>query len=190
MEEKTNRSWQDLMQELFEKLGMHDCGFGVQPESSRSSIENPWPHETSSTEPVPVIPDALHGDNPAALWPAVGIHCNMSSYGDFLQFHLDGYYGRPTPLLQRNGFEMLHTSWPGLQRRYTYGGWFHNLTSVNGSEYYTPESNTLNYAWGWLLVEQDEAFMSMTNVGGDQGFNASSAALYFSSGYTVAPVDT
>lgn len=189
MEIRTTRSWEELMQELFQELGMTGCGFGVQPESSRSSVENPWPHTTSSEGPVPELPDALHGDNPAAVWPALGVHCTMESFGNFLQYHLDGYYGRPTSLLARDDFEMLQSTWPGLISSYTHGGWRYDAMSVNGTEFYISGSNTMNYAQAWLLVEHDEAFMSMTNIGEEVGRNASLAALYWVGGYTVPPVD-
>ncbi|KAF2725187.1 beta-lactamase/transpeptidase-like protein [Polychaeton citri CBS 116435] len=190
LEAKTGRSWESLMQDFFTLLDMDGCGFGVQPESSRSAVDNPWPHEASASGPVPQLPDAVHGDNPSALWPAVGVHCSMSSYASFLQLHLDGYNGRPTPFLKKESFQMLHTPWPGLAQGYTYGGWTYDPTFANGTEYYVSGTNTFNYARGWLLVERDEAFMSMTNEGGEDGSDASLAALYYFAGYNVAPSNT
>jgi CubicO group peptidase (beta-lactamase class C family) len=190
LERKTNRTWEDLASELFSSAQMDGCGFGVQPESSRSAVDNPWPHAASSSGPVPQIPDALHGDIPPALWPAVGIHCTISSFARFLQIQLDGYYGRPTPILSRSAFDVLQSPWPGLARDRTYGGWAYDATSVNGTQLYISGTNTMNYAWAWLLVEQDEAFLSFTNVGGKSGRSASAAALYSFAGYSDLPHDT
>jgi len=74
-----------------------------------------------------------------------------------------------------------------LARGHTYGGWGYDGTSVNGTELYMSGTNSMNHAWAWLLVEQDEAFLSLTNVGGDAGQTASLAALYSTAGYVDLP---
>lgn len=188
LERKTNRTWEDLTSELFSSMQMDGCGFGVQPESSRSAVENPWPHTASSSGPVPQIPDGLHGDNPSALWPALGVHCTLPSFARYLQIHLDGYHGRPTPILSRRSFDVLQSTWPVvLGHSPTYGGWSYDAVSANGTELYISGTNTMNYAWGWLLLEQDEAFLSFTNVGSEVGRSASAAALYSLAGYSDPP---
>jgi hypothetical protein len=47
----------------------------------------------------------------------------------------------------------------------------------------------MNYAWGWLLVERNDAFLSFTNVGGEAGRSVSVAALYSFAGYSDLPYD-
>lgn len=178
LERKTNRTWENLASEFYSSARMDGCGFGVQPESSRSAADNPSPRTTSSSGPILQIPDALHGDNPTALWPAVGIHCTTSSFARFLQIRLDGYYGRPTPILSRDALDVLQLTWPTLALDRTDGGWAYDATSVNGTQLYISGTNTMNFAWAWLLVEQVQAFLSFTNVGGKSGRSASAAALY------------
>jgi CubicO group peptidase (beta-lactamase class C family) len=79
LERQTNRTWEELASELFSLAQMDGCSFGVQPESSRSAVENRWLHPASSSGPVPQLPDTLHGDNPSSLWPALGIRCTIPS---------------------------------------------------------------------------------------------------------------
>jgi len=191
LEKITGRAWDSLMQEFFDVMEMTGCGFGVQPSSSVDSVENPWPHKGSSGGLVPVLPTYTSGGEPPMIWPAIGLHCTLLSYSIFPRFFLDGYHAPATIFLsEKRSFDMLLSAWSGRsQHPYTFGGWQHDQTSANGSEYYAAGSNTMNYARAWLLVEQDEAFMSMTNVGGGMGRNAASDALYWIAGYTVNPVE-
>jgi CubicO group peptidase (beta-lactamase class C family) len=128
LERQTNRTWENLASESFFLAQMDGCGFGVQPESSRSAVDNPWPHIASSSGPIPQLPDTLHGDNPSALWPALGTHCTIPSFARFLQIHLDGFHGRPTPILSHSSFAVLQSTWPMLARGHTYGGWGYHGT--------------------------------------------------------------
>lgn len=190
LEEATGDSWEDLMQRLFDELAMPGCGFGVQPQSSRSAVENPWPHEAPRTEnadPAPVVFDALDSDNPAALWPANGVHCTMSSYAAFLQFHLDGYWGRTTPLLSSESFTQLR-SYP-TNPDYTYAALYYHVSPSNGTGIFMSGTHAHNSARAWLLLEQDEAFMAFTNVGRAAGRNATWAALFGAAGYSTPPED-
>jgi hypothetical protein len=68
-------------------------------------------------------------DNPPAIAPAGTVHCDMESYMKFVQAHMDGENGRPTPLgIRQDTFKILHTPYPPSSPNdvlYTYGSWFY-----------------------------------------------------------------
>ncbi|PGH33517.1 hypothetical protein GX50_03674 [[Emmonsia] crescens] len=171
-------SWEEItMEQLFKPLGMK-CGFGTPPESSVISIDNPWGHivNSSSDPPIPIGGPLTRRDNPPALNPAGRVHCDIDSYGKFIQLHLDGFHGRPTPLkIRPETFKKLHTPYPLLPSdtlAYTYGGWGYLDGSTspwsNGPILSHAGSNTLNYVEAILaphLGEKGEALITFMNVG-------------------------
>jgi D-alanyl-D-alanine carboxypeptidase len=66
-------NWEDsIRSRLFGPLGMLNCGFGPNPESNNTSIDNPWPHVRGPDgAPAPVEGvDWAQKDNAPALNPA------------------------------------------------------------------------------------------------------------------------
>lgn len=157
---------------LFKPLGMSSAGFGPVPESSNTSIDNPWPHTMELSSPVPKSTALLYRDNPPAIAPAGGAYCTLSDYAKFLRLHLDGAYGRinaTSPFnLSAAGFQHLHTAYPDNPRgdSYTYGGWGRvNITaSPNNYLLVHDGSNGMYYARAEIHVRLDTAYMAMTNV--------------------------
>ena len=176
-------SWEESMEKhLFEPLGM-DCGFGTPPESSETSIDNPWGHlvDSLSDPPIPADGPLIQRDNPRALGPAATVHCDMKSYSMFTNTHLQGHLGHSTALsISSETFKYLHTPYPPTPdspQAYTPGAWFY----VDGSE--TPwtkgpflnhaGSNTMHYAETDIVFGLRETRMSFTNVGNSlEGGNA------------------
>ncbi|PGH07934.1 hypothetical protein AJ79_06142 [Helicocarpus griseus UAMH5409] len=171
-------SWEEIIAEqLFKPLDMK-CGFGSPPESSITSVDNPWGHLVNSPSdvPTPVGGPLIRRDNPPTLGPAGTVHCDIESYTKFLQLHLDGFNGRPTPLkISSETFKKLHTPYPSSpsdNQPYTYGGWGYLDGSTspwsNGPVLSHAGSNVLNYAEVILaprLGDKGEALMAFMNVG-------------------------
>lgn len=180
LEEKMHSSWESLITDyLFNPVGMTDCGFGPGPESTNTSVENPWPHNfVNGTVPVPST--WIYADNPEALGPAGTVHCSLESWGKFLQMHLDGHAGRPTRLLTQASYLKLHTV--GIQPdNYTYGGWFglnQSWAGTKGPQVQHEGSNTLNDAFAWLDLEGNKALLAVSNIYGPGGQNGTAAAIF------------
>lgn len=181
LERVTGMPWETLMQtRVYSPLSMN-CGFGVTPESSNVSVENPWPHIPSAQGPVPVTVEIGHQDNPPALGPAGSIHCPPAGYANFLQLHLDGENGRARKLnLSTPSFKHLHTPYPGPgPYPYAYGGWVcGNISDTDdGLTLSHTGTNDANYARVELVPRTDTAYMALTNVGGDDAGKALAAAI-------------
>lgn len=181
LERLTSTAWEKLMQaRIFSPLKMN-CGFGITPESSNVSVENPWPHIPSAQGPVPFTVEMGHQDNPPALGPAGTVHCPPADYASFLQLHLDGENGSAKTLnLSTQSFKHLHTPYPGPgSYQYAYGGWVcGNISATDDGLVLLHEgSNLKNYALVTLVPRTNTAYMALTNVGGDDASNASNAAI-------------
>lgn len=181
LERLTSTPWETLMQNrIFSPLRMN-CGFGITPESSNVSVENPWPHVPSAQGPVPFTVEMGPQDNPEALGPAGTVHCPPADYANFLQLHLDGENGSAKTLnLSTQSFKHLHTPYPGPgPYQYAYGGWIcGNISATDdGLVLVHDGSNLKNYASVMLIPRTNTAYMALTNVGGDSASNATIAAI-------------
>lgn len=158
---------------LFKPLGMSSAGFGPVPESSNTSVDNPWPHLMEISFPTPLdSADPIHRDNSPALAPAGGAYCTLSDYGKFLQLQLDGVHGRINATSPFNlsiaGFRHLRTiysNWDN-ENSYTYGGWSRRNLTARPDDYQLAHegSNFLNFARAEIYMRPDTAYMAMTNV--------------------------
>lgn len=181
LERLTSTPWETLMQtRIFSPLKMN-CGFGITPESSNVSVENPWPHIPSAQGPVPFTVEMGHQDNPPALGPAGTVHCPAGDYAIFLQLHLDGENGCAKTLnLSTQSFKHLHTPYPGPgPYQYAYGGWACGNISDrdDGLVLFHEGSNLKNDALVMLFPRTNTAYMALTNVGGYNASNATTAAI-------------
>ncbi|KAK2763268.1 hypothetical protein FQN54_009904 [Arachnomyces sp. PD_36] len=115
-------TFEDIMTtRLFEPLGM-ECGFGSPPESSETSVDNPWGHDFPTGTSIPLGGQLIRRVPPPAF-AATQIHCDLESHAKFTQFHLDSFNGRPTPLnLSPETIEKFFTLHSN-QSNTTYGGW-------------------------------------------------------------------
>jgi len=160
-------AWEDLItSELWSPLEMNGCGFGNAPESSDTSVDNPWPHRPGNPEPTPLPPSNPSTENPPTLGPAGTVHCTMESYAKFLKLHADGVRGVGTDLLSASAFSILHTPLGG--QSYTPGGWeLEDREPFGGRYLWHTSSNTLNYALAIIPLDNSEgpATAALTNVG-------------------------
>lgn len=157
LERLTGTSWENTIQkELFRPLHMR-CGFG--PAGGHVREDGRW-------KPV-------NEDNPPALGPAGTVHCDLDSWAEFAQLHLDGDAGRPTPVLHPASFRKLHAAYPGQE--YTYGGWIRVLrpwAGKSGVALNHVGSNTMNTADIWLAPERNLALLATTNAAGPEASSA------------------
>lgn len=166
---------------LFKPLGMSSAGFGPVPESSNTSIDNPWPHTMGVPFPIP-FPDSIaliYRDNSPAIAPAGNAYCSLSDYAKFLRLHLDGVHGRinaTSPFnLSTAAFQHLHTAYRDNDtgNSYTYSGWVRRNITDSPDDYVLGHSgsNTMYFAEGEIDVMPDTAYMAMTNVASDDPEN-------------------
>lgn len=173
MEQLTGQTWESLMtSRLFEPLGMVGCGFGVQ---ATDAVEAPWPHLDESP-PTPVL-----ADNPPGLGPAGTVFCPLQAWGRFLDLHVTGWRGEPTPILQPASFDVLHSG-PMLGAPLPEGdyaqGWSLTTRAWAGGPVLTHSgSNTWNYAVVWLAPSLDRFIVAVANRGGDAGAQGTDMAL-------------
>ena len=197
----TNSSAEEMLQRrVFSPLGITTAGFGPSPEQSDTSVDNPWPHTASSSGPEPLsqVPNKDR-DNAPALNTAGRCHMTPGDYNRFLQLHLAGADGRSSAntttnplILDAASFAKLHepfpdddTSSPGYG--YTYGGWIRRNYTAQGTPFTLAHdgSNTLNYAHVVVDTGADEAFMALTNVGGDEALTGTGEAVEEMRGGTI-----
>jgi D-alanyl-D-alanine carboxypeptidase len=179
---------------VFDPLGITTAGFGPVPETSDTSVDNPWPHMPSPSGSVPYsqVPNSER-DNPPALNTAGRVHMAPSDYDRFLQLHLAGAstgsgLATSNPLnLTSSSFAKLYEPYPESNISapgygYTYGGWLQrNYTQAQpGAPVFTlfhDGSNTLNFAVALLDTKLDEAYMALTNVEGTGALTATDEAV-------------
>ncbi|EFR04493.1 beta-lactamase [Nannizzia gypsea CBS 118893] len=189
---KNGASWEQIItSELFNPLGMK-CGFGTPPQSSETSIDNPWGHffYNSSSNPEPLGGPLVRRDNPPAIGPAGTVHCDIKSYMSFPKLHIDGFNGRRTKLgISKKTFKMLHTPYPSTDGvQYTPGGWIYANGSTtpwtNGPTLGHEGSNRSNYALVFLVPKRGptgEIITGFANTGNyilEEGTAPAAEAMY------------
>jgi len=160
-------AWEDLITSaLWSPLGMDGCGFGNAPESSDTSVDNPWPHRPGNLEPTPLSPSSPSTENPPTFGPAGTVHCTMDSYAKFLKLHGDGVRGVESDILPASAFTILHKPLDG--QSYTPGGWrLRDREPLGGRYLWHTSTNTLNYALAIIPLDNSKApaTAALTNVG-------------------------
>ncbi len=165
---------------LWTPLGMSTAGWGPNPESSLTSVDNPWPHTGNGTlgagglpSPVPDATPIVRRDNPPCYHTAGAAHMSLADYGRWLRLHFDPAVQAKLNISQAV-VTKLHEMAPGPGPSvYTYGGWS-RLLSSSGSGYTLSHdgSNTLNYATAMIDVALKRAAVAVTNVGGEPSTDA------------------
>lgn len=162
LEKLGHDTWEALISDrLFSPLDMSSCGFGV------NGANEPWGHQI-----VNGILKVMNLDNMSTFGPAGTVRCSMNDWGKFLQMHLKGFNGE-SGLLSVASFQKLHTLYPASGSVYTYGGWMRVERAWAGGPALTHAgSNTYNYSNVWIAPRKKAVLMSVTNVGGDDAFQA------------------
>jgi CubicO group peptidase (beta-lactamase class C family) len=161
-ERAADAPWEDLMRRhLFKPLGMTKAGFGAM--GSPGKIEEPWQHKVFEGKETPLEPGPRI-DNPPAIGPAGTVHCSIRGWAAFVEAHLDGARGRPTPLAVTD-WKRLHT--PPFGGDYALGWGTAERSWASGTALTHAGSNGMNYAVVWLAPKADFAVVVATNTGAD-----------------------
>jgi CubicO group peptidase (beta-lactamase class C family) len=173
----TGSSWEELITaRLFRPLGMNSCGFGAAGDAGLPHPDQPWGHELTDTDSLNPVPPGPHADNPLSLGPAGSVHCSLADWAKFGKLHLDGFQGKPTPILRAASFAKLHDPYPG--QYYTYGGWNRVDRGWAGGPALTHSgSNTLNYAVIWVAPKLELCLLSTANAGHEKATAATDGAV-------------
>lgn len=157
LERAGGASWEDLMRrEVFEPLGMRSAGFG--PPGSKDVVDQPRGHAQRAVPPGP------RADNPAAIGPAGNVHASLEDWGRFAVEHLRGARGTSSYLAPES-WKRLHTSPDGQD--YAMGWGTGERSWAGGRTLSHSGSNTMWYCTVWLAPERDDAYLVVTNAGGD-----------------------
>ena len=157
LEKITGKSWETLIRErLFKPLGMGSAGFG--PPSKPNMLDQPCGHVFASGHYTP-----RYGDNPPALGPAGTVHCSMSDYLKFADFHASGGK-RPAGLLAPELVEKLRTPPEGATYAMGWGtgkrGWAKGMVMTHAG------SNTMNYFIVWIAPNIEFSVAAAANAAG------------------------
>ncbi|KEF56540.1 beta-lactamase [Exophiala aquamarina CBS 119918] len=180
----TGQTVEDIMySKLFKPLSMFSAGWGSTPQSSITSIDNPWGHIMTADGPQAVGEgeDNRYRDLPAGLSTAGLLHMTIQDWNKFLTMHLQAAKGRPpkTVKLSVKGFQKLHTSAPGPPPEefpgfgYTYGGLARGEDASVPGQYMLAHcgSNDRNFACVNIITTNSTIFTSFTNEGGSAANN-------------------
>ena len=159
LEKASGKTWEDLVLDLGEKLGV-DFGFSW-PNNCDSS--QPWGHWYEDNKLIPTPPH----DSYQLCWvePAGDINMSISDYAKFIQYQLLGLHGRSL-LLSKEEFEFIHYGVPESDHYSVGWGWAinkegHHVSAHNGS------AETF-YCYAYIINEIDRAYVVFANCGSDQ----------------------
>lgn len=157
LERITGKPWEELIEtRLFRPLGMRRAGFG--PPSKPNQVDQPWGHVFRGGRFEP-----SYNDNPAALGPAGTVHCALSDYLKFADFHAS-LGARPEGLLQKSSLLQLQTPQPGWT--YAMGWGTGNREWARGRILTHMGSNNKNYFIVWIAPEIEFSLAVATNAAG------------------------
>jgi D-alanyl-D-alanine carboxypeptidase len=156
LEEKTGKSWEQLMRaEVLAPLKLTTGGFGAP--GTTDSLSQPRGHRAVGTVLAPVEPGPL-GDNPQFLGPAGTLHMSLVDLARWGQEHLRGERGADG-LLRADTYKTLHTPPTGAEYAF---GWV--VQERSGSRIIGHNgSNTLWYAIVAFDPAADRGVIIVTN---------------------------
>lgn len=159
LERVNDRPWEELIRrDLFAPLGMATAGFG--PPSRRDAVDQPWGHVFSDGKFRP-----RYGDNPPALGPAGTVHCSLSDYLKFADFHASGGT-RPEGILRQASIEYLQR--PYADQEYACGWGVVQRSWARGTALTHNGSNTMNYFTVWVAPKLGLSLAIASNSAGNK----------------------
>jgi CubicO group peptidase (beta-lactamase class C family) len=157
LERITSKPWEILIRErLFKPLGMSTAGFG--PPSKANTTDQPWGHVFAEGNYQP-----RYGDNPPALGPAGTVHCSMTDYLKFADFHASSGK-RVAGLLAPELVEKLRT--PPAGATYAMGWGTGTRDWAKGTVMTHAGSNTMNYFIVWIAPKIEFSVAAAANAAG------------------------
>ena len=172
METVTSSPAEDVVRDrLWKPLGISTAGWGPNPETSTSSLNNPYPHVSNGTLgklglpiPVPENLPMMNRDNPPAINTAGRAHMSLTDFSKWLRIHVNETSQEAIGLSSAS-LAKLHEIAPNTNG-YTYGGWARMAENGGGYILSHDGSNTLNYATAWIETQRNWSVAVTTNVGG------------------------
>ena len=161
LESRTGKRWESLIEEqIFQPLGMTGCRFGSPAQSAAGVPREPWGHRKrvdGSLKPMKPGPIA---DNPPAIAPAGGVHCDMVSWQRFTEVFL-----RPIETLSIVKPETMRgLLTPSEGGRYS-GGWRRVYREWgDGLVLYHAGTNKRFYSVAWLAPEKGSMVLAAVNL--------------------------
>ena len=165
-ERRTGAAWEKLMKDrLFEPLGLSSAGFG--PPSVDGELDQPWGHRSQSGR---LVPSQL--DNAPSLGPAGTVHLSIRDWAKFASLHLKSLTGKEA-ILTHDQIDELHVAYDS-DKGQSYGqGWIVTERPwASGLALTHSGSNTFWHSTIWLAPNRKTAYLVVTNVGGDDAFQA------------------
>lgn len=157
LERVTGKPWETLMRTfIFKRLGMKSAGFGSP--SRRGKVDQPWGHVWDDGKFQP-----HYDDNPAGIGPAGTVHCSISDYLKFADFHAS-CGNRPVGFLSPGTFLKLHR--PPLGETYALGWGTGKRDWARGHVLTHVGSNNANYFVVWIAPEINFSVAAATNAAG------------------------
>ena len=161
LESRLGMPWESLiMERLFTPLNMDGCGIGAPAQDETLPPTQPWGHRMlTSGELKPMKPGPI-ADNPPAIAPAGGVHCDFHSWLTFLTMYLNPT-GK-TSLIKPVTLQTLLA--PSEGGRYG-GGWRRVYREWgDGLVLYHAGTNKRFYSVAWLAPDKRSAVMVSTNL--------------------------
>jgi CubicO group peptidase (beta-lactamase class C family) len=157
-ERVTNTPWERLIvARLFKPLGMAHAGIGP-PQGAQ-----PQGHHDDGAPA-----GTGHGaDNPETIGPAGTVHCPIGDWAKFIQLHLKGARGEPTPILKPQTFARLHEPVKARgagEQDYAMGWLVTSRPWAGGTVLTHAGSNTIWYCEVWIAPKKDFAMLVMANA--------------------------
>ena len=161
LEERLGKAWESLIAErVFKPLNMDGCGIGAPAQDETLPPTQPWGHRMlTSGELKPMKPGPI-ADNPPAIAPAGGVHCDFESWLRFLSAYLnpDSENATITP----DTLQALLA--PSKSGRYG-GGWRRVYREWgDGLVLYHAGTNKRFYSVAWLAPDKQSAILVGTNL--------------------------
>jgi len=161
LESRLGKSWESLiMERLFTPLNMDGCGIGAPAQDETLPPAQPWGHRMLTSGKLKPMKPGPIADNPPALAPAGGVHCDFRSWLEFLTVYLSPNGNRS--LLRPDTFKALLA--PSKSGRYG-GGWRRVYREWgDGLVLYHAGTNKRFYSVAWLAPDKRSAVMVGTNL--------------------------
>lgn len=143
--------------ELFKPLGMSSCTFGPAGKDGKKDVA--YPHEKGRFWGFnPLDPKDVYSDNPPAFAAAGGISCSQKDWGKFISFVYSDY--KKQSLLGKEEHALLSAK---NTYEYSLGAWGTMTKEWSGRLLSHAGSNTLNYAYAIVGLDQKFALLVNTN---------------------------
>ena len=190
LETRTGKSWEDLVaKKLFQPLELRTAGFGAPGAGEKQTLQRPprvpfGHHMGKVSGKLRIIaPDDERACKPSVRAPSGQIHMSVGDFARYAAWQLDGArLARDLPINREWPLEISQDGWRRLQTPpddlapYALG-WAVTERQDQGAELSHSGSNGEWYARIKLLPERNLAAVAVCNMGGDEGSDATRAAI-------------